>query len=142
GYLRTISCRFPTFSFFQKHLRTLNCKYRLGRRPSGSGTDCRRVANTATSHFNQASIQTAIMPIPVPAGALREAHRVLCVRCLQHMTKHPDHLCEYDESSSKKCGYCTKQKARCVPVSVLNQARICIDNSQILWFCGLEFAEF
>jgi len=82
------------------------------------------------------------MPIPVPAGALREAHRVLCVRCLRHMTKHPDHLCEYNESSSKKCGYCTKQKARCVPVSVLNQARICIDNSQIPWFCGPDFAEF
>ena len=56
------------------------------------------------------------MPIPTDVGALARAHRVVCVRCVRAMQANDEHACEFDVSSSKKCKYCTMQKATCVAV--------------------------
>ena len=56
------------------------------------------------------------MPIPVLAGALPKAYRVLCLRCLRALKKDADYEYEFRSAVSKKCEYCTKQNAICVPV--------------------------
>ncbi|KAE9363039.1 hypothetical protein N431DRAFT_433250 [Stipitochalara longipes BDJ] len=66
------------------------------------------------------------MPLPLPAGALKAAHRILCVRCMRMMKKHPDHQCQFDKKTSKKCSYCTSQNSTCCPIP---------------WFCDEEFED-
>jgi hypothetical protein len=56
------------------------------------------------------------------------------------MKKHPNHVCTFDKSASKKCKYCTTQNALCVPVSFPTLVRSGTDMSQIPWFCAEEFA--
>jgi hypothetical protein len=56
------------------------------------------------------------MPLPNPWGALPEAHRIVCVRCVRAKKLDGDHKCVYGKQSSKKCSYCTSQNAICEPV--------------------------
>jgi hypothetical protein len=55
------------------------------------------------------------------------------------------HLCQFEKANSKKCTYCTKQKAECVPVSFLSESpsdKVRSNFSKIPWFCGPEFEAF
>lgn len=58
------------------------------------------------------------MPLPTPSGAAPAAHRVCCVRCLRACKKNAEHSCSFDNPASAKCAYCTKQKGKCIPVSL------------------------
>jgi hypothetical protein len=47
------------------------------------------------------------MPIPVPPGALAEAHWVVCMRAVRAMARDREVEFEFASASSKKCAYCT-----------------------------------
>ncbi|KAF1922376.1 uncharacterized protein M421DRAFT_78461 [Didymella exigua CBS 183.55] len=56
------------------------------------------------------------MPIPVPPGALPEAHRVICIRSVRAAARGRFVDFEFSSMSSKKCAYCTFQNEKCVPL--------------------------
>ena len=63
------------------------------------------------------------MPVPVPPGALSQAHRVICLRAVRAIARRRWLKREefgFASASSSKCKYCTEQaeKCRCVPVYV------------------------
>ncbi|KAK2628407.1 hypothetical protein QTJ16_001510 [Diplocarpon rosae] len=56
------------------------------------------------------------MPIPLPAGAMRKAHRVCCCRCARRLLSDLSHRYVFASTRSKKCKWCNLQKADCVPL--------------------------
>ena len=58
------------------------------------------------------------MPIPVPPGALAEAHRVICMRAVRAIARGHNVDYEFASASSKKCAYCTLQNEKCNPVNI------------------------
>jgi hypothetical protein len=61
------------------------------------------------------------MPIPVPPGALPQAHRVICMRAVRAIGRRQwlgREAFGFASASSSKCSYCTDkaERCRCVPV--------------------------
>ncbi|KFY94991.1 hypothetical protein V500_02985 [Pseudogymnoascus sp. VKM F-4518 (FW-2643)] len=62
--------------------------------------------------------KSTTMPVPAPAGALTEAFRQLCMRCVRAKARVKDSAAAYDcvwSLESSKCNYCIRQHAPCVP---------------------------
>jgi hypothetical protein len=66
------------------------------------------------------------MPLPTPPGALVVAYRVYYLRCVHYIIKYPNHICEFNKATSKKCSYYTMQNALYYPVSVRNGSKLIV----------------